>query len=705
MHRSVGELMELKKTALFRGPLLLAFVACASGVYSQELSKRSWEKAAVERLRSIYERGEYRSKRFDGKWLSDSSGYYRTERAGETGEMTTIFLERDSGRHFSPEDQRDRIPKENRDVSPDGQRVLEVRDRQLFVREIDGGRRVPLTKPVGAREVFFRQRMWSPDGRSILFVQSDESSLRIRSMLLPVDPSYPKVVSQRFARVGERIPELRIGVVSPAGDRLVWLPLDSPPDGFYVGQVAWAGNSEEVLVEKLSRFRDRREFLLIDIQTGATTTIFEETNAAWSVSSQNKNSGLIWVHDGKEFVVMSEKDGWRHAFLYSRAGKELCVLTPGKYDIIDRCVINERSGHFYFYASPENPAQKYLYRVPLDGSGQLERVTPETQPGTHDYDFSPDRRWAFHTRSSFDKPPVTDLLEMPSHRVVRVLEDNDHLAKKMVGIISVPTEFVTLDISDEVSLDAWILKPSTFDPSRRYPVLVYVYGEPHSQTVLDEWGTHHVDFHRLIADLGFVVVSIDNRGTPSPKGANWRRSVFGSLGPLSTEDQAAGLKELGRARPYLDLNRVAIWGWSGGGSNTLNALFRKPDVYQVGIAVVPKPQPELYNAWFQEIYMRTVEVNREGYRRSAPINFAEGLAGRLLIVTGSGETNTHIQIVEGLVNRLIELGKPFDYMVYPNRDHGLREGRGTAVHLRMLMARYLVEHLKPDAAMRSESGE
>jgi dipeptidyl-peptidase-4 len=181
--------------------------------------------------------------------------------------------------------------------------------------------------------------------------------------------------------------------------------------------------------------------------------------------------------------------------------------------------------------------------------------------------------------------------------------------------------------------------------------------------------------------------------------------VFGSLGPLSTEDQAAGLKELGRARPYLDLNRVAIWGWSGGGSNTLNALFRKPDVYQVGIAVVPKPQPELYNAWFQEIYMRTVEVNREGYRRSAPINFAEGLAGRLLIVTGSGETNTHIQIVEGLVNRLIELGKPFDYMVYPNRDHGLREGRGTAVHLRMLMARYLVEHLKPDAAMRSESGE
>jgi dipeptidyl-peptidase-4 len=190
-------------------------------------------------------------------------------------------------------------------------------------------------------------------------------------------------------------------------------------------------------------------------------------------------------------------------------------------------------------------------------------------------------------------------------------------------------------------------------------------------------------------------VSIDNRGTPAPKGAAWRRSVFGSLGPLSTEDQVAGLKELGRMRSYVDLSRVGIWGWSGGGSNTLNAMFRKPDDYQVGIAVVPKPQPHLYNAWFQEIYMRTREVNPDGYKKSAPINFAEGLKGRLLIVTGSGETNTHIQIIEGLVDRLIELGKRFDYMVYPDRNHGLREGRGTVVHVRMLIARYLLEHLPP----------
>ncbi len=244
-------------------------------------------------------------------------------------------------------------------------------------------------------------------------------------------------------------------------------------------------------------------------------------------------------------------------------------------------------------------------------------------------------------------------------------------------------------------MDAWMIKPNDFDPTRKYPVFVYVYGEPHGQTVNDVWGNAMNDYHRVIADLGYLVVSIDNRGTPCPKGAAWRRVISGQLGPLSTEEQAAGLKELARTRSYVDLSRVGIWGWSGGGSNTLNAMFRKPDVYHVGIAVAPKPQPHLYNAWFQEIYMKTQELNPEGYRESAPINFAEGLQGDLLIVHGSGETNTHVQITEGLVDRLIELGKQFDYMCYPNRDHGIRKGEGTSLHLRIHMARYLLNHLPP----------
>jgi dipeptidyl-peptidase-4 len=403
--------------------------------------------------------------------------------------------------------------------------------------------------------------------------------------------------------------------------------------------------------------------------------------------------GLEWIRDGNAFIVLSEKDGWRHAYIYSRDGVKESLLTPGKFDIIERAKVDEGGGWFYYYASPDNATQKYLYRVRLDGTQEPVRVTPLNQPGTHNYDFSPDSKWAFHTYSNFDTPPVTELVEMPEHRMVHILEDNHELRAKMETLVSRPTEFIQLDIGNNVVMDAWMMKPTDFDPSKKYPLFVYVYGEPHAQTVLDSWGTVHADFHRLIAELGYLVVSIDGRGTPAPKGAAWRRAIFPSLGPLSTEEQAAGVQKLGRTRPYVDMSRVGIWGWSGGGSNTLNAMFRKPDVYHVGIAVAPKPQPHLYNAWFQEIFMRTIEENPEGYRQSAPINFAEGLKGNLLIIHGTGETNTHLEITEGLVDRLIELGKQFDYIAYPNRNHGFREGRGTPVHLRMLITRYLIEHL------------
>ncbi len=377
----------------------------------------------------------------------------------------------------------------------------------------------------------------------------------------------------------------------------------------------------------------------------------------------------------------------------SRDGKEQALLTPGDYDIIEFARIDESCGWFYYYASPDNATQKYLHRARLDGSGRTEQITPANQPGIHKYNFSPDFKWAFHTYSTFDTPPVTELVKLPEHKVLRVLEDNKELSNKMKKFITRPTEFLQLDIGGSVVMDAWMIKPRNFDPSKKYPVFIYVYSEPHGQTVLDAWGRNHADYHRVIADLGYLVVSMDSRGTPAPKGAAWRRAEFPTLGVLSIDDQAAGIKELGRIRPYVDLSRVGIWGWSGGGSNTLNAMFRKPDVYHLGIAVAPKPQPHLYNAWFQEIYMRTLEKNPDGYHKSAPINFAQKLKGDLLIIHGTGETNTHLEITEGLVDRLIELGKQFDYFTYPNRDHGISRGKGTSLHLRMLMTRYLLTHL------------
>lgn len=654
-----------------------------------------WQEGVRSRLKGVYERGEFRAAGFRAEWRSDSSGYTIRERDPDTKNLVTVGYDARTGKRMEMPSSNTERKKHGKRLSPDGSRLIEFRDRHLFVRHQDSGERTQLTKHAPDREIRYRDPVWSPDGQRIVFVEADVTEVRQRPVLVPNDPSYPGVRMQRFARVGEKIESLRVGVVDAAGGETQWLPVEMPAEGCYLGQVDWAGNSHEVLIEKLSRFRDKREFLLVDVDTADVRRVFQETSEAWAVGSQGKNSGLTWIREGREFIVVSEKDGWRHAFLCSREGKELSLLTPGKYDMIDRAAVDESGGWYYFYASPDDGTQKYLYRVPLDGTGMLERITPNDQPGTHDYDFSPDTRWAFHTFSTLDTPPVVELVELPSHRVIRVLEDNSELREKMKQVISHPTEFLQLNIGDGVSMDAWLIKPNAFDESKKYPVFIYVYGEPYSQTVLDRWGAAQIDFHRAVADLGYLVVSIDNRGTPAPKGAAWRRSIFGSLGPLSTEDQATALKELGRTRSYVDLSRVAIWGWSGGGSNTLNAMFRKPDLYHVGIAVVPKPQPHLYNAWFQEIYMRTREVNAEGYQRSAPINFADGLKGRLLMITGSGETNTHIQIIEGLVDRLVELGKSFDYMVYPNRDHGLREGPGSVLHVRMLIVRYLVEHLPP----------
>jgi dipeptidyl-peptidase-4 len=686
--------LPFRRTSLVKALLLLPVftVIATKATFAQLATDSTWKTFAEPRLKSIYDRGDFRPKNVQPKWLSDNSGFLIGDTDQSSKKRTTWFYDAKTGERRSATDDEVSINSTVEQRSIAGEFELKVIDGKLSSVNRETKTEITLASSTIDREVDFRNPIWSPDGSKVLFVEADYTDVLKRWVLVPGDPSYPEVQQNRFARVGGIIEKLRVGVVNKDGQQLTWLPVDCPEEGMYLGQVQWAGNSQEVLVERFSRFRDRRDFLLINVD-GEAKTIFSESDKAWVEASQGWNSGLVWIADGKEFIVISEKDGWRHAYRYSRAGEELALLTPGDYDIIERAVVDEVQGWYYFYASPEDGTQRYLYRVPLDGSGKANRLSPESQIGTHKYSFSPDTKWAIHSFSTLNTPPRYELIEVETHRVVKVLEENSEIAERMNSLGCQPAEFLKLDIGDGIEFDAWMLKPKDFAPTKKYPLFIYVYGEPHAQTVLNEWGAAQIDFHRVVAELGYIVVSIDNRGTPCPKGAAWRRSIFGSLGPLSTEEQEAGLKALAKQCTFIDTDRVGIWGWSGGGSNTLNALFRKPDTYHVGIAVVPKPQPHLYNAWFQEIFMRTREVNPEGYEKAAAINYAEGLKGKLLIMTGSGETNTHIQIIEGLVDRLIKLGKPFDYMVYPNRDHGLREGDGTVVHVRMHILRYLYNNL------------
>ncbi len=432
--------------------------------------------------------------------------------------------------------------------------------------------------------------------------------------------------------------------------------------------------------------------MLGDALTGEVKTILVERDEAWV----DRHDEFKWFADGERFTWISERDGWRHVYLVSRSGEEVTLATPGEYDVIRLLHVDEAGKWVYFIASPTNPTQQFLYRTRFDGSG-LERLTPDGARGVHGYDISPDTKWAVHNASSFDDPPAYKLVTLPNHKPVRALEENAALREKMKKIQRQPAEFFRLDIGDETLVDGWCIKPPVMDTAKKYPLLVHVYGEPAGQTVVDRWPGSNYLWHLLLAQRGYVVMSFENRGTKAPRGRAWRKAAHRQIGILAPKDQAAALRKVLEERSYLDASRVGIWGWSGGGSMSLNAIFRYPDLYHTAIAVASVPNQRYYDTIYQERYMSLPWDNEEGFMNGSPVNFAHQLKGDLLIIHGTGDDNCHYATVEMLINELIRHNKPFSMMAYPNRTHSIKEGKNTSRHLRELMTRYLTDHLPPGA--------
>jgi dipeptidyl-peptidase-4 len=297
-------------------------------------------------------------------------------------------------------------------------------------------------------------------------------------------------------------------------------------------------------------------------------------------------------------------------------------------------------------------------------------------------------------------PPVTELVRLPSHELVRTLVANDTLKAHLAALAQGTTEFFQVDIGVGKPLDAWMMKPPNFDPARKYPVLFYVYGEPASQTVVDAYGGSTWLWHLMLTQRGYIVASVDQQGTPAPKGRAWRKAVLNRIGQLRVDQQSAAARIIGR-RPYVDSTRMAVWGWSGGGSSTLHLMFRAPDTYKVGMAVAPVADVHYYDTIYQERYVGLPQADSAAYHDASPINFAQHLRGDLLVVHGSGDDNVHYQGTEALINRLIRFNKPFQMMEYPNRTHGIFEGTNTRTHLFNLLTRYLQEHLPAGPMPRS----
>ena len=587
--------------------------------------------------------------------------------------------------------------------SPDGTRVGYVRANNIYVERIDDGRITQLTsdgsettingtsdwvyeEELGVRDGF----RWSPDGRSIAYWQFDSTGVGIFSLINNTDALYPTITRIPYPKAGTTNSAARIGVVSADGGDTTWIRTDGDPRNTYLARLSWI-DANTVAIQQLNRLQNRNDFLTSDVRTGEVKRVFRDESKTWV----DVVDEVLWIDGGRTFLWMSERDGWQHVYRVPREGGDGQLVTKFDADVTDVAGVDEKGGWLYFVASPQNAGQRYLYRSKLDGSGTPERLTPAAQAGTHRYTVAPGGRLAFHTYSRFDLPPVTDVVELPGHTPLRTLTDTAAVVAKLAPVLARPVEFFTVGIGDGVVLDGWMLKPPDFDPVKRYPVIAHVYGEPAGQTVNDSWGGGTGLFHRALAEAGYVVLSVDNRGTPAPRGADWRKVVYGTVGDLSSRDQAAAMRALVAAYPYLDRDRIGVWGWSGGGTNTLNAMFRFPEIYRVGVAVAPVPDQRLYDTIYQERYMGLPQDNVAGYKVGSAINFAEGLHGKLLVIHGSGDDNVHAQGTEKLINRLIELGKPFDSMVYPNRTHAIAEGPGTTPHVYKLIARYFLQHLSP----------
>jgi dipeptidyl-peptidase-4 len=586
--------------------------------------------------------------------------------------------------------------------SPQGDRVAYVRQGDIYVERIADGAITRLTSGAdslhvhGMSDWVYEEEFdlrdgfrWSPDGTRIAYWDFDMTGVGTFRLIDDSDSLYPRVIPIQYPKAGTTNSAVRAGVVSASGGPTVWLQLPGDARDNYLPRLEWAGPAE-LLIQRINRRQDTDLVLLADAASGAVRTVVTERDSAWV----DVVDDLPWVEGGKRFLWVSDRDGWRHAYLVSRANGKTTLLTPGPFDIQGLAGVDQKSGWLYYFASPDNATQRYLFRTRLTGTPKPERVTPASEGGLHTYRLSPDNRWAFHTWSSFDAPSTIELVSLPDHQSTRVLADNATLRAAVAPIIQRPVEFYQVPAGDGTLMDGWMLKPPDFDSTKTYPLLMYVYGEVAGQTVLDVWFGGSGLWFRTLAAEGYVVASVDNRGTPAPKGRAWRKQVYGAIGVQSSRDQADAVRALTRTRAYLDPGRVAIWGWSGGGSSTLQAMFRYPDVYQVGMAVAPVPDQRLYDTIYQERYSGLLPQNAEAYKAASPINQAEGLKGHLLLVHGSGDDNVHYQGSERLVNRLVELGKSFDFMTYPNRSHCICEGEGTTLHIYSLLTRYLNQHLR-----------
>lgn len=634
--------------------------------------------------------------------------------------------------------------------SPQGDRIAYVRDRNLYCESTVDGQIQEIAASAepelihGTFDWVYEEELkltrgfdFSPDGSKIAYWQLDESEVPMHSLIDNTSERYPIIKRFAYPKVGQTNSAAKIGVFDFKSKQTTWLRIAGDPRQHYLAGMRWLpanapGANERLLVQQLNRRQNENRLWLCDASTGDCVTLLNESSPGWvmhqakmlflPIRKSELESGIL--PPTIDLIWLSERSGWRHLYRVGMTpslltspvntdeklseenlhrGVNLQEITTGSWDVIDLNAVSETTGSVFFTASPHNASARGLYtcagNIPASNASP-QRVSPE-EDGTFQYQMSPSAKYALETWSSFSVPPVKRLVQIDPYERMETLEANQACMQAIDALQPVERQFISLPISSELSLDAWIMLPEWYGApdeqtrSHSVPLVLHVYGEPAGQTVRNAYGGRTYLWHRYLTQLGFAVASIDNRGAASPRGREFRQSVHGQLGVLPPADQAAGVEQLLKQFPRLDPKRVGVWGWSGGGSTTLHSLFRYPEIYAAGIAVAPVSDQLDYDTIYQERYMGLVEDDRQKFVDGSPLTHAEGLEDPLLIIHGGGDDNVHFASTQRLINRLVALGKQFEMMVYPGRTHAISEGEGTVMHLHQLMTDFLVKTLHP----------
>ena len=596
--------------------------------------------------------------------------------------------------------------------APDASKVAFVSEFNLYVQDLTSGQITSLTTDGNrklingtfdwAYEEEFACRdgfQWSPDSKRIAFWQIDANQIRDYYMINTTDSIYSQIIPVEYPKVGESPSPARIGVIELANKKLTWLNIPGDPQQHYLPRMEW-NSPELLLVQQLNRKQNHSKILGVNVKDNVANLIFEEQDETWIdvLSSWENTYGLTyrhefkWINAGKEFLWFSEKDGWRHLYRIDLSGK-VTPVTYGNYDVINLLHFNEKENSLYFHASPDNATQKYLYKAKLDGKGTAERVTPADLPGTHSYVISPSGKYGMHQFSNSYTRPASEWISLPKHQP---LDPSQSIASKLPANQGAKTvEFFKINTADGTEMDGWMVKPKNFDSTKKYPVLFMVYTEPWGANVKDNYGVgRNRNYQGDMAADGYIYISIDNRGTPAPKGRAWRKSIYRKIGRLNISDQAEAAKQISQWT-FVDPTRMAVWGHSGGGTATLNLLFQYPGLFQTGISLAAVANQLTYDNIYQERYMGLPQENVEDFVAGSPITYAKNLQGNLLYIHGTGDDNVHYANAEMLINELIKHGKLFQFMPYPNRSHGIGEGEATTAHLRMVYTNFLKTYCPP----------